>query len=156
MTTPIPTPYPAKKGNKLKRKLSKNTLKIMIRRLKCSSPQLMASGLDAGEGLSFLWGQTNRSLTMLQWVYGQHKLDLLLLLLLLLCFCWGGITRAGGSDIEGLSIWCEIPKESIKILFWKKKCRLKKTWKMLASKWLKSINKHWDQNDFTERWVQSQ
>jgi hypothetical protein len=45
--------------------------------LKCSSPQLMASGRGAGgEGLSFPKGAGHWGLTMLQWVFEQHKVDL--------------------------------------------------------------------------------
>ena len=47
-------PYPLPKSYSLARKLSRELLKIVIRMLKCSSPQLMASGGNAGrEGLSF-------------------------------------------------------------------------------------------------------
>jgi hypothetical protein len=44
--------------------------------LKCSSAQLMASGgVQVWKDSIFFKGQTTDSLTRLQQVYGQHKLD---------------------------------------------------------------------------------
>jgi hypothetical protein len=51
----------------------------MMKMLKCSSSQLMASDRGWGrEGLRFFKGLTRGNLTMIQWVYGQHEMNLIL------------------------------------------------------------------------------
>jgi hypothetical protein len=64
----------------------------MTEMLKRHSSYLMASaGGAGGEGLKFFVGLATRSSTMLQGVYGQYKLDLVVFLLL----------RGGGGVVEG-------------------------------------------------------
>lgn len=70
-----PNPLPSKKGG-LNKKPLKRTLQNLLRMLRNTSPQLIASGWDAeGEDSVLFTGQATESLTKLQCVYRQHKLN---------------------------------------------------------------------------------
>lgn len=64
----------------------RKSLKFMIKILKYSSSQLIPSGDCVKKDTVIFNGLTTGSLTVLQWVYGQHKQDLLVFLLHFLVF----------------------------------------------------------------------
>lgn len=118
LTTPTACTSSTKESNSLDRKLLKRTLKNCDRDAEASSPQLLASG-RVREDSGFFKALAFRSLTMLHWVSGQHKLNLWFLYggccLLFLFLFWGGRVTgvgwgAGRTDSECDRVFCEIPK----------------------------------------------
>lgn len=77
--------------------------KPVVRMLKCSSLPPMASvGGGVRKDSVFFKGLATGLLTMLQWVHGQHRLDLVYFFLCCLFFLLscGGVPRVGSEDWE--------------------------------------------------------
>lgn len=119
----------AKPSPKSPQKQKQSRLKLLKRVLKnCDNDAEMyfhswwlLAGHLVGENSVFFKGLSTE--TMLQWVYGQPKKDLVYIFLLLL---WGRGWKNGPEDLGGIENKCdwgslyEFPKYVVKILCWEK------------------------------------